>query len=78
MVHGLALLVWSAHRDCMAIPFILYMHSMYMCILCEINWSTGIYMLCEWAGNITGGFTAIPIVDCDYSLNVIVAIGCYN
>ena len=30
------------------------------------------YMLCEWAGNITGGFTAIRIVDCDYSLVAVV------
>ena len=33
-------------------------------------------MLCEWAGNITGGFTAIHIVDCDYSLIAVDAIGC--
>ena len=30
-------------------------------------------MLCEWTGNITGGFTAIPIVDCDYSLIAVAA-----
>ena len=33
-------------------------------------------MFCESAGNITGGFTAIRIVDCDYILIAVDAIGC--
>ena len=32
-------------------------------------------MLCEWAGNITGGSTAVGVVDCDYSLIAVDAIG---
>jgi hypothetical protein len=54
--------------------------SFYTCTVCTHvhmwNQLRHRYMLCEWAGNITGGFTAIRIVDCDYSLIAVVAIGC--